>query len=132
MIAKKLRKNLKVEPGAIDSIPNPQKVNLALQLVTAICNMEFKPDGVEWEITEHNLVINLANVLNGSGGGSGGGGNADFAGLYVPGQTYNAFQSVLIQTGPAAGQWISTADNNTNHPATGINWLQLSSLTQWF
>lgn len=64
--------------------------------------------------------------------GQGGATKSDYAGLYVPGQTYNALQWVDIQTGVIAGAWISTADNNTNRPETGINWVQFSYLPEFF
>jgi hypothetical protein len=63
--------------------------------------------------------------------GGGGGGTSAFQGVYVPG-AYNDGDEVLLQGGPGAGLYYSTADNNPNAPTTGINWIQLSSLNQWF
>ena len=57
---------------------------------------------------------------------------SDYAGIYVSGQTYDAMQWVVVQTGVAAGAYISTADGNKNNPITGINWVQFSALPQWF
>lgn len=58
--------------------------------------------------------------------------DANYKGLYVPGQTYNALEWVVVQAGVAAGAYISTADSNSNSPVTGINWVQFSALPQWF
>lgn len=63
------------------------------------------------------------------------GGNSlqsDYAGVYVHGQSYDALQWVVVQSGNASGAFISTADKNTNDPITGINWVQFSALPQWF
>jgi hypothetical protein len=61
------------------------------------------------------------------------GGSADenFKGVYTAG-AYNSEEWVVIQAGPGQGAYISTADGNTNDPRTGINWIQFSSLNQWF
>lgn len=67
------------------------------------------------------------------GGGTGGGQESDFAGVYVPGQIYNSFQTVVVQgNGLGSGEYISLVDGNVNSPLTGVNWIQLSALTQWF
>ena len=57
---------------------------------------------------------------------------SDYAGVYVPGQSYDALEWVVVQSGTAAGAYISTADGNSNAPITGINWVQCSALPQWF
>lgn len=57
--------------------------------------------------------------------------DTSFKGIYTPG-TYNTFDEVLIQAGPGQGMYICLADGNTNAPTTGINWVQVSSLNQWF
>lgn len=67
-----------------------------------------------------------------SAGGKGGTTTSDYKGVYVQGQTYNALEWVVVQDGPKRGAFISTADGNTNDPATGIDWVQFSSLNQWF
>lgn len=64
-------------------------------------------------------------------GGNGTAAKSNFRGIYVP-ASYNTFDEVVLQGGPVAGEYISTADGNTNAPTTGINWIQVSSLTQWF
>ena len=64
--------------------------------------------------------------------GGGPTGQSDYAGVHVPGQSYDALQWVVVQGGNANGAYISTADKNTNAPITGINWVQLSALPQWF
>lgn len=56
---------------------------------------------------------------------------SEYKGLYVPGE-YDKLEEVTVQSGPGAGTYASTADKNTNSPLTGINWIQISSLTQWF
>jgi len=56
---------------------------------------------------------------------------SNFQGVYVPG-TYNFMDEVVVQSGPGQGEYISLADGNTNAPSTGINWIQVSSLNQWF
>lgn len=50
--------------------------------------------------------------------------SSSFTGVYVPGQIYQAFEEVVIQSGPAAGTYVSTIDNNINDPSTGIGWMQ--------
>ena len=65
-------------------------------------------------------------------GGKAGSVKSDYAGIYVPGQSYDALQTVVVQGGNANGEYISTANGNTNAPITGINWVQLSALPQWF
>lgn len=57
---------------------------------------------------------------------------SDYAGIYVPGQTYDALEWVDVQSGTAAGAYICTKDGNTNAPITGIDWVQFSALPQWF
>lgn len=87
--------------------------------------------------SSNDLLISDNNILWQISGGTGTGNTAapsqsDFQGVYVPGQTYNALDWVVVQNGTAAGSYISTADNNTNAPITGINWIQFSWLPQWF
>jgi hypothetical protein len=55
----------------------------------------------------------------------------NFQGVYTPG-TYNAMDEVVIQSGARQGEYVCLADNNTNAPTTGIDWIQVSSLNQWF
>lgn len=59
-------------------------------------------------------------------------GNSNYQGIYVSGQTYNLFDEVLIQSGAGNGLYISLANGNSNAPTSGINWVQVSSLNQWF
>lgn len=56
----------------------------------------------------------------------------NYKGIYVQGASYDALEWVVVQNGPINGAFISTADGNNNAPWTGINWVQFSSLTQWF
>lgn len=85
-------------------------------------------DSVKWDRSPLGYA---ARATLPSAGGKGSA-KSDYAGLYVPGQIYDALQWVVVQSGAAAGAYISTADNNANAPITGINWVQFSALPQWF
>ena len=78
-----------------------------------------------WGTTE----IRLAQVRV---AGAGSGQSDNFQGVYTPG-AYNMLDRVLVQfPGPNAGLYICLADGNTNAPYTGIGWIQVSALNQWF
>jgi|ERR1035437_272207 hypothetical protein len=64
-----------------------------------------------------------AKPSRGASGGSGSTG-LNYRGLFSSGTTYNENDLVLVQTGVAAGGYISTIDSNNNDPATGIGWVQ--------
>ena len=48
-----------------------------------------------------------------------------FRGVWSAG-TYAENDVVIIQSGAAAGTYISMTGSNTNDPATGVNWLQIA------
>jgi hypothetical protein len=62
---------------------------------------------------------------------TGGSKTTNFQGVYTPG-IYNTYDEVIIQSGPGNGAWVCLAEGNSNDPRTGINWIQFSSLNQWF
>lgn len=87
---------------------------------TAVGNAEAPITGSDIEL----IPVRMA-------GGSGGEGK-DFQGVYVPGEAYNTDDEVVIQAGGGEGTYVSVADNNTNDPRTGINWIQIGWNPQWF
>ena|ERR1017187_6521137 len=68
-----------------------------------------------------NGILILSGNPRGATGTSGG---LNYRGLWTSGTTYNENDLVLVQTGTAAGGYISTIDSNNNDPATGIGWMQ--------
>lgn len=57
------------------------------------------------------------------------GGDINFRGVWLeaPSSPYMIGDMVIIQSGVSAGTYISSDDNNTNAPDTGINWVQIAS-----
>lgn len=76
-----------------------------------------------------SAVVQTIKVNLGAGGSSS---DEDYAGIYVPGQSYDTDEWVVVQNGAANGGFVSTMDGNTNDPATGIGWVQFSYSPQWF
>lgn len=64
------------------------------------------------------LVIDVKNTQSSSSG-------MVFRGVWAAG-SYDESDVVVIQSGAAAGTYVSMTGANTNNPATGVNWLQIS------
>lgn len=72
----------------------------------------------------------FANAINIKGGTSTTVTTSDwYRGLWTatPETPYMALQVVQFGAGTSSGMYISTMDNNTNQPDTGVGWTQISS-----
>lgn len=99
-----------------------RRSNRSLQPMTA-------PGTLVTHTPGHGVMVRAARQKPRPGGGTTA--KANFQGVYTAG-TYNAFDEVVIQAGPGQGEYVCLADGNTNDPTTGIDWIQVSSLNQWF
>lgn len=63
----------------------------------------------------------------------GGGSGFNYRGLFTvsPPSPYMTEDVVLLGAGTSAGMYISSIDNNTNLPDSGIGWIQISSFATW-
>lgn len=92
----------------------------------ATFNLAIQPPDLYFDKTSSSLYICTGRGTNAtstwvaiSGGG------LNYRGLWAAG-TYAVNDCVLIQSGAAAGLFVSTIGSNTNDPATGIGWTQLA------
>ena len=77
-----------------------------------------------------DATVKLIKVrLQGASPGGDPGGNWNYRGFWsaTPTSPYMTYDVVQLGVGTAAGIYISTTDNNTNSPDTGIGWVQTSS-----
>lgn len=90
-------------------------------------------DGVDNDSQDTlNLKSGSGIAISDDGGGdvtiARSGGDINFRGVWLeaPSSPYMTGDMVVIQSGVSAGTYISTGDNNTNAPDTGINWVQIA------
>ncbi len=118
-----------IPPGKIMGRVTANKLgSLAGALTNSVIQISKTGTSPQVHIGDERIIFEIP------AGGTGGTGTATngYQGVYVAGQSYNAFEWVVVQAGPGQGAYISLVDANTNSPLTGINWVQFSSLNQWF